>query len=106
MEEGEYSKVVVAPKAKTRKVTIAYNSDDSDEEKEKTQNKTTFENNSDDAIPESVPKLNKIVSYDDTDSDSKKFVVYAFLFVPRRDLICILYFLSVNNYLQMHTWES
>ena len=51
-------------------MTIAYNSDDSDEEKEKTQNKTTFENNSDDAIPESVSKLNKIVSYDDTDSDS------------------------------------
>ena len=70
MEEGEYSKVVVAPKAKTRKVTIAYNSDDSDEEKEKTQKKTTFENNSDDAIPESVSKLNKIVSYNDTVSDS------------------------------------
>ena len=70
VEEGEDSEVVVAPKAKKRKVTIAYNSDDSDEEKEKTQNKTTFENNSDDAIPESVSKLNKIVSYDDTDSDS------------------------------------
>ena len=83
MEEGEYSKVVVAPKVKKRKVTIAYNSDDSDEEKEKTRNKTTFENNSDDAIPESASKLNKIVSYDDTDSDSKKFVVYALLFVPR-----------------------
>ena len=106
MEEGEYSKVVVAPKVKKRKVTIAYNSDNSDEEKEKAQNKTTFENNSDDAIPESASKLNKIVSYDDTDSDSKKFVVYALLFVPRWDLICILYFLSVNNYLQMHTSES
>ena len=29
MEEGEDSEVVVAPKAKKRKVTIAYNSDDS-----------------------------------------------------------------------------
>ena len=29
------AKVVVAPKAKKRKVTIAYNSDDSDEEREK-----------------------------------------------------------------------
>ena len=38
MEEGEGSKVVAAPKAKKRKVTIAYNSDDCDEEKEKTQN--------------------------------------------------------------------
>ena len=37
MEEGEDSKVVVAPKAKKRKVTIAYNSDDSGEEKEKAQ---------------------------------------------------------------------
>ena len=70
VEEGEDSEVVVAPKAKKRKVTIAYNSDDSDEEKEKTQKKTTFENDSDDAIPENVSKLNKIVSYDDTDSDS------------------------------------
>ena len=35
---------------------------DSDEEKEKTQKKTTFENDSDDTIPESVSKLNKIVS--------------------------------------------
>ena len=43
---------------------------DSDEEQEKTQKKTTFENDSDDAIPQSVSKLNKIVSYDDTDSDS------------------------------------
>ena len=54
VEEGEGSEVVVAPKAKKRNVTIAYNSDNSDEEKEKTQNKTTFENDSDDAIPESV----------------------------------------------------
>ena len=51
-------------------MTIAYNSDDSDEEREKTQKKTTFENDSDDTIPESVSKLNKIVSYGDTDSDS------------------------------------
>ena len=51
-------------------MTITYNSNDSDEEKEKTQKKTTFENDNDDAIPESVSKLNKIVSYDDTDSDS------------------------------------
>ena len=70
VEEGEDSEVVVAPKAKKRKVTIAYNSDDSDEENEKTQKKTTFENDSDDAIPESASKLNKIVSYADTNSDS------------------------------------
>ena len=70
MEEGEDSEEVVAPKARKRKVTIAYNSDDSDEEKEKTQKKTTFENDSDDAIQESLSKLHKIVSYDDTDSDS------------------------------------
>ena len=62
--------MVVALKAKKRKVTIAYNSHDSDEEKEKTQKKTTFENDSDDAIQESVSKLNKIVSYNDTESDS------------------------------------
>ena len=54
VEEGEYSEVVVAPKVKKRKVTIAYNSDDSNEEKEKTQKKTAFENDSDDAIPESA----------------------------------------------------
>ena len=70
VEEGEESEVVVAPKAKKRKVTVVYNSDDSDEEKEKTQKKTTFENDSNHAIPESVSKLNKIVSYDDTDTDS------------------------------------
>ena len=35
-EEGKDSKVGVAPKAKIRKETIAYNSDDSDEEKEDT----------------------------------------------------------------------
>ena len=46
------------------------NQDDSDKVKEKTQKKTTLENDSDDAIPESVSKLNKIVSYDDTDGDS------------------------------------
>ena len=66
MEEGEDSAVVVAPKTKKREVTIAHNS----EENEKTQKKTTFENDSDDAILECVSKLNKIVSYDDTDSDS------------------------------------
>ena len=49
VEEGEDSEVVVAPKAKKRKVTIAYNSDDSIEVKEKTQKKTAFENDSDDA---------------------------------------------------------
>ena len=48
---------------------------DSDEEKEKTQKKTTFENDSDDTIPESVSKLNKILFYDNTDSGSWKFVV-------------------------------
>ena len=105
VEGGEDSEVVVALKAKKRKVTIAYNSDYSDEEKEKTQKKTTFENDSDDAIPESVSKLNKIVPYDDTDNDSLKFVIYAFLFAPRLDLVFILHFLSVNNYLQMLTSE-
>ena len=68
--EGEDSEVVVAPKAKKRKVTIVYNSDHSDEKKEKTQKETFSENDSHDAIPESVLKLNKIVSYDDADSDS------------------------------------
>ena len=34
MEEGKDTNVVVAPKAKQRKETITYNSDDSDEEKE------------------------------------------------------------------------
>ena len=72
-----------------RKVITAYNSDYSEKEEEKTKKKTTFENY---AIPESVPKLNKIVSCDDTYSDSYKFVIYAFLFVPRLDLVCILYF--------------
>ena len=43
---------------------------DSDEEKEKMQNKTTFGNDSDDTILESVSKSNKIVSNDDTNSDS------------------------------------
>ena len=56
MEEGENSEVVVAPKVKKRKVSIAYINDDSDEEKEKTQKKTT-ENDSDDAIPEGVSKF-------------------------------------------------
>ena len=35
---------------------------DSDEEREKTQKKITFGNDSDDTIPESISKLNKIVS--------------------------------------------
>ena len=56
VEESEDSKVVVAPKVKMGKVTFAYNSDDSDEEKEKTQKKTTFENDSDGTIPEGVSK--------------------------------------------------
>ena len=101
VEEGEDSEVVFAPKAKKRTVTITYNIDDPDEEKEKTQNKVTFENDGDDAVPKSVSELNKIVSYDDADSDSWKFVVYAFLLVPTLDLVCILYFPSVNNYLKM-----
>ena len=42
VKEGEDSKVVVAPRAKKRKMTIAYNSDDSDEEKEKTPKKLPF----------------------------------------------------------------
>ena len=37
VEEGEDSEVVVAPKVKKRKVTIVHNSNDSDEENEKTQ---------------------------------------------------------------------
>ena len=65
VEEGEDSEVVVAPKTEKRKKTIAYNSDDSDEEKEKTQKKTTFENGS-----EIKMTVNKIVSNDDTNSDS------------------------------------
>ena len=117
VEEGEDSKVVAAPEAKKRKMTVAYNSDDCDEEKEKTQKKTTFKKDSDDKIPESnkkdsddaipgsMSKLSKIVSYDDTDNDSWRFAVYAFLFVPILDLVCILYFLSINNYLQMLTSE-
>ena len=48
---------------------------DSDEKKEKTQKKTTFENHSEDTVPEDASKLNKIVFYDDTDSGSWKFVV-------------------------------
>ena len=48
---------------------------DSDKEKEKTQKKTTLENNSDDTIPESVSKLNKIVFYVDTDSGRWTFAV-------------------------------
>ena len=70
MEEGEDSEVVFAFKPKKGKATIAYNSDDSDKEKAKTQKKNTFENDIDVTIPESVSKLNKIVSYKNTDSDS------------------------------------
>ena len=65
------------------------------------QKKTIFENDRDDTIPDSASKLNKIVSYYDADSDGQKFVVYAFIFVPRVDLVYILYFLNLNNYLQM-----
>ena len=50
------------------------------------------DNDSDDAIPESVSKLNKMVSCGDTNSDSKKFVLYGFLFVSRLDLVFIMYF--------------
>ena len=70
---------------------------DSDEEKEKTQKKTVM------TPSQRVSKLNKIVCYDNTDSDSWKFVVQVSSFVPRLDLV--LYFLSVNNYLQMLTSE-
>ena len=62
--------MVVAPNAKKRKVTIAYNIDDSDEENEKTQKETTFQNDSDGGIPERKSKLNKIVSHNCTDSVS------------------------------------
>ena len=48
---------------------------DSGEEKEKTRKKTTFENDSDDTIPEGVSKLNKMAFFDDTDRGSLKFVV-------------------------------
>ena len=82
---------------------IVYNSDDSYEVKIKTQKKTTFENDSDYAIPKSRSKLNKTVSHDDTDSGSYKFVVCNFLFVPRLALVCILYFLYIINYLHMLT---
>ena len=69
VEEGGDSEVVVAPKANKRKVTIAYYNNDSDKEKEKTQKKTTFENDGD-AISDSVSKLNEIVSYDNIDCNS------------------------------------
>ena len=75
VEAGEDSEVVVAPKAKKRKLTMASIIDDSDEEKEKTQKKTTFENDSDDATPESMSKLNKTVSYDDRSSNIAKSIV-------------------------------
>ena len=39
-------------------------------EKLQKKKKTTFENDSDDAILESVSKLNKIISCNSTDSDS------------------------------------
>ena len=48
VEKGEDSQVMAATKAKKRKVTIVYNSDDSEEVKEKTQKKSTFENGSND----------------------------------------------------------
>ena len=48
VEKGEDSQVMVATKAKKRKVTIVYNSDDSEEVKEKTQKKSTFESGSND----------------------------------------------------------
>ena len=54
VEECEDIKVVVAPKAKKRKVIHAYSSHDYDKEKEKMQKKTTFENDNDDTISESV----------------------------------------------------
>ena len=80
VKESEDSKVKVAPKVKKRKVTFTYNSDDSDEEKEKTPKKTTFEHYRDGAIPESVSKLNKVVSYGDTHSGSLFFTLsYLFL---------------------------
>ena len=43
---------------------------DSNVEKEKTQTKTTFENDSDNTILEDVSKLNQIVFYDNTESGS------------------------------------
>ena len=49
---------------------VAKKQHDSDEEKENTQKKTTFEDDSGDTIPESVSKLNKVVLYDYTNSDS------------------------------------
>ena len=54
MKEGEDIEVVVAPKAKKRKVIHACSSHDYDKEKEKMQKKTTFENDNDDTISESV----------------------------------------------------
>ena len=53
----------------------------------------------------SSAEMNKIVSQNDTDRCSQKYVVYAFLFVPKLDLVFILDFLSVNNYLQMLSSE-
>ena len=70
VEEGENGKVVVALKVNKRKVTITYNSEDFHKEKEKTQKKTTFDSDSDEVIPDSVSKINKIVFYHDTDSGS------------------------------------
>ena len=50
-------------------LTVGKKQHDSDEEEEKTQKKTVM-------IPsQRVSKLNKIVCYDNTDSDSWKFVV-------------------------------
>ena len=71
VEEGENGKVVVALKVNKRKVTIAYNSEESDKEKERKDAKENYlYNASHEVIPESVSKINKIVSYHDTDSGS------------------------------------
>ena len=88
---------IATKRKKRRKTTFKKDSDDKIPESNK--------KDSDDAIPGSMSKLSKIVSYDDTDNDSWRFAVYAFLFVPILDLVCIPYFLSINNYLQMLTSE-
>ena len=56
-----------------------------------------YDNDSDDVIPESVSKLNKMVSCGDTNSDSSKFVLFGFFFFSILDLVFIMNFLSVNN---------
>ena len=70
---------------------------DSDEEKEKMQKKrvmTPFQR-------VCVSNLNKIFFYDNTGAVGNLFKVFPF--VPRLDLV--LYFPSVNNYLQILTSE-